>query len=253
MNKKKYPIENIRNNFYKKKNLNLYFLMQKRFEWMNYYIKNKKSIGLEVGTGADFAKAFIKNKNLKSSDYASWKHLDFKNIDAHKTPFKSSSYDYVIAVNMIHHLQYPKKFLNEIYRILKTKGKLIIFEPNGSLFLRVILNITQHESFDKNIDIWDLKKKSKKKDPWDGNNAIADLLFENKQKFSKFFNKKFKIIYEEKCEFLTFLNSGGVYFRSYYIPLNKFLQKLLWIFDEILTKLFPSIFALGKKIVLEKI
>jgi len=82
---------------------------------------------------------------------------------------------------------------------------------------------------------------------------MADLLFENKQKFNEFFNKKFKIIYEDKCEFLTFLNSGGVYFRSYYIPLNEFLLKLLWIFDEILTKLFPSIFALGKKIVLKKI
>jgi len=167
MNKKKYPVAHIRDNFYKKKNLNLYFLMRKRFEWMNYYIKNKKSIGLEVGTGADFAKAYIKNKNLKTSDYASWKHLDFQNIDAHKTPFKDSSYDYVIAVNMIHHLQYPIKFLNEIHRILKIKGKLIIFEPNGSLFLRLILNITQHESFNKNINIWDLKKKKKKKKNWE--------------------------------------------------------------------------------------
>jgi len=252
--KKKYSVNIIRNNFYKKKNFNLYYLMEKRFQWMNKFIINNKIKGLEVGTGADFAKAFIKNKNLKTSDFENWKHLDFKKIDAHKTSFKNQSFDFIIAANMLHHLKYPLIFLNEMHRILKKKGKLIMFEPNGSILLRIILFITQHENFDQNIDIWNYKKPTKKSNnPWIGNNAIPDLIFEDKEKFNEYFGKQFKIIFHNKCEFLTFLNSGGVYFKSFYLPLNRFFCDLIWCCDVTLTKLFPSIFALGNKLVLKKL
>ena len=40
------------------KNKNLYFVLKKRFEWMNGYIQ-KHDIGLEVGAGPGFSKEFI--------------------------------------------------------------------------------------------------------------------------------------------------------------------------------------------------
>ena len=43
------------------KNKNLYFVLKKRFEWMNKYIK-EDDIGLEVGSGPGFSKEFITNK-----------------------------------------------------------------------------------------------------------------------------------------------------------------------------------------------
>ena len=43
------------------KSQNLKFLLNERFDWMNYYI-NENDIGIEVGSGAGFAKDFIRNK-----------------------------------------------------------------------------------------------------------------------------------------------------------------------------------------------
>ena len=69
------------------KSQNLKFLLKERFDWMNSFI-NEEDVGLEVGSGAGFAKFFIKNKNFKMSDLSNDNHLDFKNIDAQATGFK---------------------------------------------------------------------------------------------------------------------------------------------------------------------
>jgi len=242
-----------RKNFLKGKNKNLKFLLKQRFTWMNSFIK-KNWKGIEFGAGAGFSQFFIKSKNFEISDYENYKYLDFKKKNAEKTDFKKNSYNFVIACNMIHHLNHPLKFFYEVHRILKKNGRLIIFDANGSFFLKLILKITKHEHFNKNINIWNEKKSIKSlNDPWIGNNAVCDLIFEDKNCFKKNIGKKFKIIYEEKTEFLIFLNSGGIYFKTYFIPLSYFSLKLISIIDTLLVFLFPSIFALGRKIVLEKV
>ena len=52
-------------NYDLKKNKNLAFLLEKRFSWMNKYIKEDDS-GIELGAGAGFSKLFINNKNFKT-------------------------------------------------------------------------------------------------------------------------------------------------------------------------------------------
>ena len=54
------------------------FLLNERFGWMNKFI-NEEEKGIEVGSGAGFAKFFISNKNFKTSDLSDDEHLDFKN------------------------------------------------------------------------------------------------------------------------------------------------------------------------------
>ena len=46
------------------KSNNLKFLLKERFDWMNNFIKENE-VGIEVGSGAGFAKYFINNKNFK--------------------------------------------------------------------------------------------------------------------------------------------------------------------------------------------
>ena len=77
--------------FKSSKSKNLKFLLKKRFNWMNKFIKENDK-GLEVGSGAGFAKFFIKNKNFKISDFSNDEHLDFKNVDAQNTKFNSYSF-----------------------------------------------------------------------------------------------------------------------------------------------------------------
>ena len=238
--------------YYSAKSKNVQFLLKQRFSWMNKFI-DEGHIGIEVGSGAGFSKEFVKNKNFKLSDLGNEDHLDFKNIDAQNTGFKNESFDYVIASNMIHHIPYPIKFFKEINRILKKNGKLIIFESYCSLTFQLATIIMKHEGFDFTLNVWDEDEpKSDEKNAWHGNIAVPHLIFDNKKKFKDNLGDYFKISYEELTECLIFLNSGGVTSKTKCIPMNNFFLKILFYIDKILVKFFPSIFCMGRRIVLTK-
>tara|TARA_E500000178_G_scaffold280111_1_gene280074 strand:+ start:85 stop:894 length:810 start_codon:yes stop_codon:yes gene_type:complete len=239
--------------YYSSKSLNVKFLLEKRFSWMNNFIKDE-DIGIEVGSGAGFIKDFIKNKNLKLTDLGNDKHLDFKNIDAQNTGFANESFDYVIASNMIHHIPFPVKFFKEMNRILKKRGRLIIFESYCSIVFQLITIIMKHEGFDFTVNVWDdTKAKSDENNAWHGNIAVPHLIFDDKEKFNENLGNFFEIKYENLSECFIFLNSGGVTSKTKYIPMNRFFLNILNYIDKVLIKLLPNIFCMGRKIVLSKV
>jgi SAM-dependent methyltransferase len=239
--------------YYSVKSQNVRFLLEKRFSWMNNFI-NEKDIGIEVGSGAGFLRDFIKNKNLKLTDLGNDEHLDFKNIDAQKTSFEDGSFDFVIASNMIHHIPYPIRFFKEMNRILKTDGKLIIFESYASIIFQLVTIIMKHEGYDFTLNVWDEKEaKSDENNAWHGNVAVPHLIFDDKKKFDDNLGNYFKIEYEKLTECFIFLNSGGVTSKTMFIPLNRFFLNVLHAIDKILIKFFPNIFCMGRKLVLTKI
>tara|TARA_X000001036_G_scaffold432416_1_gene468299 strand:- start:674 stop:1483 length:810 start_codon:yes stop_codon:yes gene_type:complete len=239
--------------YYSSKSLNVKFLLEKRFSWMNNFIKDE-DIGIEVGSGAGFIKDFIKNKNLKLTDLGNDKHLDFKNIDAQNTGFANESFDYVIASNMIHHIPFPVKFFKEMNRILKKRGRLIIFESYCSIVFQLITIIMKHEGFDFTVNVWDdTKAKSDENNAWHGNIAVPHLIFDDKKKFNENLGNFFEIKYENLSECFIFLNSGGVTSKTKYIPMNRFFLNILNYIDKVLIKLLPNIFCMGRKIVLSKV
>ena len=234
------------------KNKNLYILLKERFHWMNDFISPDAN-GIEVGAAAGFSKKFIKSKNFKISDFSNYEHLDFKNIDAQATGFEDNEFDFVISSNMIHHIPFPIKFFNEMHRILKKGGKLIIFDAHCSILLQLVLILMKHEGFDFTKNVWSLNEPSTGiNDPWSGNSAIPYLIFKEKKIFEENLGEKFNLRYIKTCECLLFLNSGGVTSKTFYVPLNFFFLNILKYIDKFLTLLFPKIFALGYKIVLEK-
>ena len=239
--------------YYSAKYSNLKFLLEKRFTWMNNFI-NDEDKGIEVGSGAGFTKNFILNKNFKLTDIGSDKHLDFKNIDAQNTGFENESFDYVIASNMVHHISFPLKFFKEMNRILKKDGKLIIYEPYASIILQLVEMIMRHEGFDWTKDVWDESTTAtEEEDAWSGNIAIPHLLFDDQDKFNKNLGSYFKIEYDKIFHELSFINSGGVYAKTFYIPLNYFFLNLIDKIYYFLTKPFPKIFAIGRRLVLKKV
>ena len=103
----------------------------------------------------DFLK-FIKSNNFKISDFLIIP-LDYKNVDAQETGFKDNEFNFVISSNMIHHLPFPLKFFDEMHRILKKGGKLIIFDAHCSVLLQLVLILMKHEGFDFTKNVWSLK------------------------------------------------------------------------------------------------
>ena len=246
-------IEDALNYFKTKKNKNLYFLTKKRYEWMNDYIK-KDDIGLEVGAGPGLSKEFIRNNNLKISDFSNHKHLDYKNVDAQDTKFRENSYNFVIASNMIHHIPYPMKFFKEMHRILKKGGKLIIQDACCSIMFQIVTIIMRHEGYDFTKDVWSESVPiTDEEDLWAGNIAVPHLIFDDINIFNKNLGSYFKIEQENFSECLIFLNSGGVCSKAFYIPLNNFFLSILGKIDYILVKTFPKIFAMGRQLILKKI
>jgi len=56
--------------------------------------------------------------------------LRIKKGDIEKIDFPDSYFDVVLLNEVLEHIPNEKKALNEIFRVLKTNGKLIIFSPN---------------------------------------------------------------------------------------------------------------------------
>tara|TARA_B100001121_G_C18566764_1_gene563062 strand:+ start:144 stop:944 length:801 start_codon:yes stop_codon:yes gene_type:complete len=237
--------------FFEKKNKNLYYLLKNRYDWMNDYINNSDEV-IELGSGPGLSKYFINNKNFKISDISNYNFLDYKNIDAMNTKFDNNSFDVVISSNMIHHIAYPLKHMEEVYRILKPGGLYIVQEVNCSIMLQIIIILLKIEGFDFTSDVTNRDEVcTNKEDPFSGNNAIPNLIFDNFEKFNSKNEFKFKLLRHEYSEFLSFINSGGVIAKTKYIPLNDYLNKFLINVDKLLSK-FNKIFPLQQKIILKK-
>lgn len=115
-----------------------------RHKLMASYVKNGKT--LDVGFG-NVPNQFLKNpvgldiaKALKPKNYS-----EIVVGSACNMPFKDEKFDNVIAGEIVEHLENPCKFYREAYRVLKSKGRLIISTPNPCNPISIIKN----ELFDR--------------------------------------------------------------------------------------------------------
>ena len=229
-----------------KKNKNLYFLLSKRFKWMKKYTRNKKNI-IELGSGNGSAKKFL-GKKIITTDIIKHKNIDFKldmNILNFPKKFKNNV-DVFILNHSLHHSKDPINLINKLQKNLKKNGLILINEPEISLVFKIFLKVFNHENWNLNIS------EIKKKNFWLENNATGNILFNNKKINSKF-SENLLIKRNILNEFLIFLNSSGNSVESPHIKLNNSLLTLIDKFDNFITKLFPSLFALNRSIILKKI
>jgi SAM-dependent methyltransferase len=241
-----------RENYYRYKPNNLYFLLGKRFSWMNRYIKKGDRV-LEVGCGTGVSKDFIrKDCKLLLTDFAEHPWIE-KKVDALNTPFADNSFDVIFCSNMIHHVPFPKKFLMEMSRILKPKGYLLIQEINCSIMTQFILKLMRHEGWSYNADVYNMDIPSTdEKDLWSANCAIPNLLFDSVKGFQA--NVPFfSIRKQEFSEFFVMFLSGGVIAKSKTINFPFFFLKLIDKIDNLLISFFPDIFPFQRRIVLKNL
>jgi SAM-dependent methyltransferase len=242
---------NARKVYLSQSNKNLQNLLKNRFTWMNAFLSPSDK-GVEFGAGIGASRDFILAHDFTLTDFLDSEWLDYKNVDALDSGFSSKSFDFIIASNMIHHLAFPKIFLEECQRILRPGGKLIIQEIHTSLLMRLILRLMRHEGFDETVNVFHgTKPCNQLGDPWSANCSIPKILFNSHEEFQKHY-PTWRVIHDRKVEFLQFLNSGGVVAKTRFIPLNPFLLGIQELLDALLTRLAPNVFALQREIVLEK-
>lgn len=91
-------------------------------------------VGCGNGSFTQAVSAALPCSNITAIDISTPKLYSFSNItfikgSVERLPFDSESFDLVISVLSLHHWKEKNKGINEIYRILKKDGRLIIGDP----------------------------------------------------------------------------------------------------------------------------
>lgn len=243
-------LSSARQTFFRNKNTNLYFLLKKRYDWMNKYLRSKKVV-YELGCGCGFSKEFITNKKLKLTDIILNEWVDLK-IDVLNLNFEAESVDAFICSHMIHHVANPFRFLKDAYKCLKPGGLIIISDVNTSIFYRIVLMIMRHEGWSYNVNPFSKSEICNDPlDPWSANCAIPQILFKDKKVFEHKF-PGFTIIHKKLTEFFILGISGGVIAKTKTKNLNINILKILHFIDTLLIKILPIFFPMGMEVVLQK-
>lgn len=63
---------------------------------------------------------------------------------AEQIPLPDASIDFIVCRSLLHHLPNPEKGLQEMKRVLKRGGKVVMWETNKSFIASIIRKFTQH-------------------------------------------------------------------------------------------------------------
>lgn len=238
-----------RENFIESRFRNLDYLMRQRYEWMNEYIRSG-DIVIELGAGAGFSPLYLSQKPMLT-DAADNPWID-KYIDATKMDIDEKSVDVLIASHNIHHFYSPFKFFEESKRVLKKDGLLLIQELNTSLLMRFLLRLMRHEGWSYDVNVFRRDEiVNDSSDLWSANCAVPEMLFNDPNEFERTF-PGLKVEKNELVECFIFPVSGGVISKTRVPELPHSILKLILFVDKILVKLFPNIFALGRRVVIRR-
>lgn len=229
---------------------NLEYLLYKRYDWMNAHLKPGQRI-VEFGAGSGLSKEFIKHDGFIITDVEPREWTDAV-ADAMDPPFPPGSVDVAIFSHMIHHLPSPAKFFASVHRMLAPGGLVLIQELNTCFGLKAALRAMRHEGWSYDIDVFDPDiVANDPRDPWSANCAIPELLFTDNAEFERRI-PGFRIEKNTLNECFVFLASGGVVVRAKTVELPRFALRAIDGLDGALVKLMPSIFAMGRSVVLRK-
>ena len=97
-------------------------------------------------TGVDLSSSMIERANSKYAGLVREGRADFKVADCENLPFNDGEFDVLSAVALIEYLPDPSKTLDEICRVIKTGGHVLITVPNkkciNNLFRAIFKPVT---------------------------------------------------------------------------------------------------------------
>ena len=170
-----------------------------------------EGITLELGGGTGNLKEF--SPNVFCTDIVKVPWLDAV-VDAQSLPFKKNSLDNVVLFDVLHHIENPRLFFNEAVRTLKPGGRVVIVDPYISLASWFIYKYLHPEPVDFSQNPLEILPRSDTREPFDSNQAIANLLFE---KYIKEFEELFtelKLVHKRYMSYIVYPLSGGFEHRS---------------------------------------
>lgn len=165
---------------------------------------------LEVGGGAGNLKSFA--PEVLSMDILQAPWLDLM-ADAHALPFADASFENVVMLDVFHHIERPRVFLDEAARILRPGGRLAMIEPAITPLSWLFYNFLHPEPVILCHDLFADRPPVRGRDPFEANQAIPSLMFgRHRRQFEAEF-PALGIAAIERLSFLAYPLSGG--YRSW--------------------------------------
>lgn len=191
---------------------------------------------LEIGGGIGNLKDHLPDTVSVDIQFCPW--LDAV-ADAHHLPFGDRRFENVVLFDVLHHLQWPGRFLAEAARVLKPGGRLLMVEPAITPLSYPFFRWLHHEPVDMAadpIDPWPADMV--KTDPYESNQAIPTLLLGRHHQRLAAAAPQFRVSEIAYFGFIAYPLSGG--FRPWSAIPESWVQPLLAIerrFEPLLGRL----------------
>ena len=201
---------------------------------------------LELGSGIGAFKVFY--PSCITSDIFDTPWVD-KVESSYRLSFEDESCANVVMFDVFHHLAYPRMALADCRRVLKTGGRLIIFDQYISLFGLFVYGLFHHEPLGlfQNIE-WSEKSVADPDGQYYAATGNATRVFRTSSPYMPDILDGWIVVRQRKFSAISYILSGGFSKPSLYS--KSFLPALLFI--EKILDIFPSLFATRTIIVLEK-
>lgn len=129
---------------------------------------------LEIGGGTGNLKEYL--PDVTSTDIISAPWVDVV-CDAQDMPFDDDSFNNIVAVDVLHHIERPVKFFREADRILKKDGRIVLIDPAITPMSYLFYKYIHEEPVDMSVHPLEDGDLSPNRKPFDANQGIPTLLY----------------------------------------------------------------------------
>lgn len=128
---------------------------------------------LEIGGGIGNLKERLADVISTDVQFAPW--LDAV-ADAQRLPFAEATFDNLVMLDVLHHLEFPSLFFREANRVLRVGGRIVMAEPAITLGSTLFLRLFHQEPVRMRHNPLTIGVPDTCRDPYDANQAIPTLL-----------------------------------------------------------------------------
>lgn len=219
--------------------------------YTDYYARMRKLLkpgnSLEIGAGSGHLSEYNLDVVITDIQTAPWLNVT---ADAQSLPFKNASFNNIIMLDALHHIENTSLFFSEATRILKSGGRIIMIEPAITPVSEIFYRFMHPEPVNMNEDPFINFIRTQNRSPYDGNQAIPTILF--CQRHEEFLQRypELKINKVNYLSLFAYPLSGG--YRNWSLLPISFLNLLLRLEDHLL-KLVGRKMAFRLLVILDRI
>jgi SAM-dependent methyltransferase len=145
--------------------------------------------------------------------------------DAQQLPFANASFDSIVMVDVLHHIERPIRFFREAERVLKPGGRFVCVEPAITPLSWPFFHFLHPEPVDLSADPLLDGPLDPKRDPYDSNQAIPTLLVGRQQERFRTMFPSLRLVSATRFDFFAYPLSGG--FRAWSLLPNRAIDSII--------------------------